>query len=191
VVQSERSGKRVVQSESQANEWVQSESQANEWFSPRVRGHISVCERVPYGPSASETEMCERETKPRESSLMKEQTQEKSSHPPGTESCVATGQPIRRSVDREVTGRNRKVKQLSPENSIAGVEALHVAADSMTRSGTGKLRASPRDRRARQGANGFAQEPRRPNRLLDRTRAGETRRPNSESRAPEGASPGR
>src|SRR5579872_5766641 len=61
-----------------------------------------------------------REDKPRESSLMKEQTQEKTSHPPGTESCAATGQPARRSVDRKITGRNRKVKGLSPERRRRG-----------------------------------------------------------------------
>ena len=51
---------------------------------------------------------------------MKEQTQEKTSHPPGTESCAATGQPARRSVDRKTTGRNRKVKELSPERTRRG-----------------------------------------------------------------------
>ena len=52
--------------------------------------------------------------------LMKEQTQEKASHPPGTESCGATGQPAHRSVDRKATGRNRKVKGWSPERPRGG-----------------------------------------------------------------------
>ena len=74
---------------------------------------------------------------------MKEQAQEKSSQHPGTESCAATGQPARRSVDREVTGRNRKVKEWGPERVRRGRQGYLVEPQAPGRRATRRVRRPP------------------------------------------------
>lgn len=73
------------------------------------------------------------------SCVMKEHAQATPSQQLGTESCGVSGQPAPRSVDREVAGRNRKVKELGLEiSAVAGAEPSEIGAGSTTMSEKGE-----------------------------------------------------